>query len=196
MYITVEAIAEIEQKYGSPSEIHLAYEMTAREFEMVRRSQKHGRAHDVTFFIIRENQIVVIKKPMYPPGAYRAPSGGISPGERFEDGVRREAREETGLEIKLESYLFRFRVKFTCEQEVIDWTTHVFSATVTGGRLEPIDTHEIVEARLASTDEMAGNIRDALLQSGSTGLRYRAELNEIVVEKLVEQGSISLREQD
>ncbi len=196
MYITAEAIAEIERKYGSPSEIHLAYEMTAREFEMVRGSQKHGRAHDVTFFIIRGNQIVVIKKPMYPPGAYRAPSGGISPGERFEDGVTREAYEETGLEIDLESYLFRFRVKFTCEQDTIDWTTHVFSATATGGRLEPIDTHEIDEARLASVGELAGSIREALIRSGSTGVRYRAELNDIVVEKLIEQGRISPRDQD
>lgn len=192
MYITAEAISEIERRYGSPSEIHLTYEMTAPEFETVRRSQKHGRAHDVTFFIVQSNKIVVIKKPMYPPGAYRAPSGGISPGERFEDGVIREAYEETGLEIKLESYLFRFRVKFTCEQNTIDWTTHVFSATATGGRLEPIDTHEIVEARLASTAELGGAIREALLRSGSTGLRYRAELNDIVVDRLIERGRISL----
>ena len=196
MYITAEAIREIEQKYGSPSVIHLAYEMTAREFKMVRRSQKHGRAHDVTFFIIERNQVVVIRKPMYPEGAYRAPSGGISPGERFEDGVTREAYEETGLEISLDNYLFRFRVKFTCGEGVIDWTTHVFSATATGGRLEPVDTHEIVEARLATVDELAGNIREALIRSGSTGLRYRAELNDIVVEKLINRGRLLPRDQD
>jgi hypothetical protein len=31
--------------------------------------------------LIEGERVVVIKKPMYPPGAYRAPSGGVSPGE-------------------------------------------------------------------------------------------------------------------
>src|ERR1051325_5224299 len=97
MYVTAEAIREVEEKYGVPSEVALAYEMKPVEFDMVRRSQKFGRAHDVTLFIREGGRIVVIRKPMYPPGAYRAPSGGIAPGGRFEDGGIREALEETGL---------------------------------------------------------------------------------------------------
>ena len=191
MYISAEAINEIEIKYGTPAEIHLSYEMTLREFEMVRRSQKHGRAHDVTLFILKANNIVVIKKPMYPPGAYRAPSGGINPGEVFEAGAIREAYEETGLAIELVKYLLRARVKFTREPGVIDWTTHVFSAIPVGGSLQPIDTHEIVEARLAGIDELIGPIRRALIESGSTGLRYRAELGDIVLKMLIEYGLLT-----
>ena len=80
MYINAEIIRDVEQRFGSPREVALAYEMSRREFDMVRRSQKHGRAHDVTVFIIEGEQVVVIKKPMYPPGAYRAPSGGVGAG--------------------------------------------------------------------------------------------------------------------
>jgi 8-oxo-dGTP pyrophosphatase MutT (NUDIX family) len=190
MYITLEMIREVEQLFGSPKEIALAYEMTKSEFDMVRRSQKHGRAHDATLFIIIGERIAVIKKPMYPAGAYRAPSGGIEPGEPFCDGAIREAYEETGLEIALEKYLLRARVKFTCAGDAIDWTSHVFSARQIGGSLQPIDTREIEEVRLATVDELMGGVKTALLASGSTGLRYRAELNDITLALLIDSGRI------
>ncbi|HET8678040.1 MAG TPA: NUDIX hydrolase [Blastocatellia bacterium] len=191
MYISAEAIRDIERKYGTPAEVHLSYEMTGREFDMVRRSQKHDRAHDITLFILEGDSLVVIKKPMYPPGAYRAPSGGINPGEGFEEGSIREAYEETGLSVELEEYVLRARVKFTNESEAIDWTSHVFTANPVGGALEPIDVHEIVEARFATLDELNGPINEALIASGSTGLRYRAELGDIVTEMLVERGRLA-----
>ncbi|MCI0485214.1 MAG: NUDIX hydrolase [Blastocatellia bacterium] len=190
MYISTETLIELERKYGVPSEVALAYEMRPVEFDMVRRSQKHGRAHDVTLFIIRGGRIVVIKKPMYPAGAYRAPSGGIAPGERFEDGAVREGYEETGLTVALEDYLLRARVKFTSIGQVIDWTTHVFTARAAEGRLQPVDTHEIAEARLASVEELTGGIKEALIRSGSTGLKYRADLCDLVIAKLMEEGYI------
>ena len=184
MYISAEAIRQIERKYGAPLEVSFKYEMTESEIEAVRRTQKFGRAHDVTLFIIDNEQIVVIKKPMYPPGAYRAPSGGVVPGEDLEAGALREANEETGLTIALSQYLVRARVRFTCGSDLIDWTSHVLHAVPISGALEPIDTHEIAEARWATSEEMLGKIRDALLASGSTGLRYRSELTDVVMSEL------------
>ena len=192
MYITAEAILELEQRFGQPAEIALAYEMSEPEFEMVRGSQKHGRAHDVTLFIIDRSRIVVIRKPMYPPGAYRPPSGGITPGEPFVEGALREAHEETGLVISLEKYILRALVKFSHRDRVIDWTSHVFAAIPIGGTLEPIDTHEIAEARSVDVDELMGSIRTALLSSGSTGLRYRSDLTDAVMRTLAEEGSFAL----
>jgi 8-oxo-dGTP pyrophosphatase MutT (NUDIX family) len=188
MYITAATVSALESKFGRPVEIESAYEMRAREFEMVRRSQKHGRAHDVTFFIIHDNRIVVIKKPQYPPGAYRAPSGGVDPGEDFETGALREGYEETGLTIALQRYVLRSRVRFTCGPGQIDWTSHVFTAGIESGDLDPVDTEEIVEARFADVGELMGGIRNALLDSGSTGLRYRSELNDVVIQALQNQG--------
>jgi 8-oxo-dGTP pyrophosphatase MutT (NUDIX family) len=184
MYVSAEIIREVEEKFGAAEEIQLAYEMTEREFDMVRRSQKNNRAHDVTMFIQRAGYIVVIKKPMYPPGAYRAPSGGINPAEPFEEGALREAYEETGLTVALDKYLLRVRVDFTCADRIIHWTSHVFTARILDGLLQPVDTHEIVEARFATFDELRGSIRKAMLDSGSTGLRYRAELNDLVLNKI------------
>jgi len=186
MYISDEIVLELEEKYGKPQELRLSYEMNEREFEIVRGSQKHGRAHDVTLFIIKDGQIVVIKKPMYPPGAYRAPSGGINPGEPFEEGAIREAHEETGFVVSLQKYILRVKVRFSNIDRSIDWTSHVFTAHPVAGKLEPIDTHEIAEARFATVAELMGGIKDALLASGSTGLRYRSDLNDVAMGRLIE----------
>jgi 8-oxo-dGTP pyrophosphatase MutT (NUDIX family) len=191
VYIRKEIIQEMENRYGFADEVSLSYGMTRREFDFVRSTQKHGRAHDVTLFIVEGNQVAVIKKPSYPPGAWRAPSGGIEPGEDFEVGALREAYEETGLEIVLDKYILRALVRFACESDVIDWTTHVFSARRLSGEIHPVDTREIVEARFASVEELRGSIKESLLARGSTGLRYRAELGDLVLNKLVEFGSLN-----
>ena len=192
MYISSQTIRDLETKFGVPQELSFAYEMTPAEFDFVRASQKHGRSHDVTLFIIdsaaSEARVVVIKKPMYPPGAYRAPSGGVSPGEPFEEGALREAHEETGLIVSLDKYIIRARVRFSNSDREINWTSHVVAASIVGGELDPIDTHEIVEARFVTIGEMMGSIRDALLASGSTGLRYRSELADAVVQRLTAMG--------
>ena len=140
MYVSAETIANLEKKYGQPEELSFAYEMTGLEFGVVRGSQKHGRAHDATLFIIKEGQIVVIKKPMYPPGAYRAPSGGIAPGEPFEEGALREAYEETGLVVSLQKYILRAKVRFSHGSDAINWTSHVFTASSLGAILQTCRT--------------------------------------------------------
>jgi NADH pyrophosphatase NudC (nudix superfamily) len=141
-------------------------------------------------FIIDRDRVCVIKKPMYPAGAYRPPSGGVAPGEDFEAGTLREAWEETGLTVRLDAYLLRSLVRFTRGGAAIDWTSHVFSAVPIVGELNPQDTEEIVEARFVTRDELLGSIRQALLDSGSTGLRYRAMLADAVMEILGQRGVI------
>lgn len=195
MYVTAEIIREVEQRYGSPAEIAREYEMNAEQLAVVRLGMKHGRCHDVTLVIVDdERNIVVTRKPSYPPGAFRTPSGGIEPGESFDAGAKREAKEETGLDIELERYLIRANVRFRCGSDVIDWATHVLQARPTGGILQPLDTKEIVEARKATIPEITGPIREALLASGKPGLRYRAELDALAIEVIFhETGGVSPR---
>lgn len=212
MYVTAEMIREVEQRYGTPVEIARQYEMTPEQLDIVRLGQKHGRCHDVTLVIVDdERNIVVIRKPSYPLGAYRTPSGGVKVGESFDDGAIREAKEETGLDIVLEKYLIRANVRFrrlgfhpapfhpdgqgrdrvpTYDGfDLIDWTTHVLQARSTGGTLQPLDTKEIVEARKATIAEIIGPIREALIATGSPGLRYRAELDGLAMEMILESRS-------
>ena len=187
MYVTAEIIREVGQRYGTPVEIAREYEMTPEQFAVVRLGTKQGRCHDVTLVIVDdERNIVVIRKPSYPLGAYRTPSGGIELGESFDDGAIREAKEETGLDIVLEKYLIRANVRFRCGSEVIDWT-HVLQAHPTGGTLQPIDTKEIIEARKATIAEITGPICEALIATGSPGLRYRAELDGLAIELMTNE---------
>ncbi len=171
---------EVERKFGRPEALHLEQEIRPEEMALVRNSQKDGRAHDITLFIFRDSQLALIKKPSHPPGVFRAPSGGLRPGEPFEEGAKREAREETGLEIEIDMYLLRLQVRFTCGDEYIDWTTHVFCARAVGGELAPRDTKEIIAAQWASLEELQGPIREALLSSGWPLLTHRASLTDRV----------------
>lgn len=173
----------IEQKYGTPRELTMSFDMNPAEFDMLKESMKDGRDSDVTLFIFKDAKVIVIAKPWYPRGLYRAPSGGIKPGEDMELCAKREAYEETGVQIKLVHYVLRIQVTFTCAQAGQEWTSHVLVAEYVSGRLHPIDTREIREADLLSLDELAA-MKDRLLQQDSGGLHYRAALTEAAIREI------------
>lgn len=193
MYLDPRDLAALEARYGAPRDLALEEEFSDEGFRLLRFSMRDGRAHDVTLFIRYalpggpadpEARFVVIRKPSYPPGAYRAPSGGVRPGEPFEAGALREAWEETGLEVVLERYLLRVHAAFTRRDERARWTSHVFAARAVGGDLDPKDTREISGVRLATVEELRGEIRAALMASGLGGLRYRALLTDATLDCL------------
>ena len=191
MYVTAAMIHRWEVRYGTPVVRTFAFEVLPRDIAMIRASQKHGRAHDITFFIRvgpPPERYVVIAKHNYPTGAYRAPGGGLHPGEDLESGLAREAAEETGLAVAPERYLLRARARFFHGDEAIDWTTHVFLCRTVDDQpraeLAPTDLHEIREARLVTLDELQGPIRAALLASGRPLFAYRVALTDAVVDAL------------
>jgi ADP-ribose pyrophosphatase YjhB (NUDIX family) len=184
MYLTAEIIAVIEQKYGTPEVAHFRQVMVKPEFELLLRSMKYNRAHDITMFISKGPYLVAIRKHMHPEGVFRAPSGGVNPGEDFEKGALREAYEETGAVVELQRYILRAHVVFDYQDQQVSWTTHVFTAKYLSGELKPIDTKEIAEVREAPLAELQGDIKERMLSSGSGGLAYRAALTDKVAEIL------------
>jgi ADP-ribose pyrophosphatase YjhB (NUDIX family) len=184
MYVEARQMEELEAKFGKPQVLRLEHDIGDMEMAFVRATQKHGRAHDITLFIFNGDRLALIRKPMFRPPIYRAPSGGLNPGESFEEGARREALEETGLEIELERYLLRVHVRFTSEGDHLDWTSHVVQAREAGGRLEAHDKSEIAETIYGTIEELQGPIRRALLDSGRGLLAYRVALTDAVVEIL------------
>jgi 8-oxo-dGTP pyrophosphatase MutT (NUDIX family) len=184
MYLKEETIRQIEALYGHPREELLEVDMARAEMNFLQRSRRHERSHDVTVYILRDDQVAVIRKPSYPAELFRTPSGGIEPGEDFAAGAVREAREETGLLIQLERYVLRIKARFRHELEQIDWTSHVFTASAPDGELHPLDTHEIAEARWIPFSELKGVMRQRLLTAPSSGLRYRGQLDRLAVEEI------------
>ena len=161
----------------------MSFAMGPAEFEMLKGSMADGRNSDATLFIFKNDKVVVIAKPWYPEGLYRAPSGGIKPDEDLELTAKREAYEETGVEIQLESYILRIEVTFTCGPQKEEWTSHVFTAKHLSGDLKPIDTKEIKEVTLMSLEELAA-LKEKLLAQSSGGLQYRAALTEAAIQEI------------
>ena len=190
MYVTEEMIAGMADRFGKPERESFRFAVSDKEFDRIKGSQKHGRSHDVTFYIIREGQIVVIAKHFYPPGLYRAPSGGLQPGEPFEDGIKREAMEETGCIITIDKFLLisdvAFYVEDSGDRQTIDWCSYVFQTQYVEGDYNFTDTKEIREVRTSPLDEFE-LFSKIMRRSNIGGLHYRAALHDVVKGLLTHQ---------
>ena len=183
MFVTDQMINEMAASYGSPSTPTFDIPTTLNEIKFIRSTQKNGRNHDVTIYAIKDDQVIVTAKHFYPPGLFRAPSGGLNPGESFEDGIVREMAEEIGCEIAIERFLLHNAVTFRNvedDSDLIEWRSFVFLAKYISGDFNFTDRHEIREVKLADWSEFEkfGMIMRA---SDKAGLQYRAQLHEAVV---------------
>ncbi len=181
----MSTLKDIEQRFGTPRELSMSYPMSPAEFQGLKDSMKDGRNSDVTLFIFKDEKVIVIAKPWYPKGLYRAPSGGLKPGEDLALCAKREAYEETGARIKLEKYILRIHVTFICNTDKVNWISHLFTAKYLTGDLRPVDTREIREVNLLTLDELAA-LKQKLLENDSGGLHYRAALTEAAIKKIAD----------
>jgi 8-oxo-dGTP diphosphatase len=187
VYLKQSDILYIEKKYGKPELREVTFPMPEDEFKMVKASQKHGRAHDVTMFIMKGENFIFNAKHWYPPGLSRAPSGAVKPGETIEEGAIREAYEETGCRIRLKKYLLKIKCRFTCGEKFIDWTSHIFSAEYINGDLKPIDTREIRDVYEVHYSRIP-SIKKIMNTLESGGIHYRAYLTDEVMKILFPEG--------
>ncbi len=94
---------------------------------------------------------------------WNLPGGGMEPGETVDEALRREVREETGLEVGIERLVGVYSKPQ--KQEVV----LTFLCRVEGGELR--ETEEIIECRYFAPDALplrtlpkhAERVRDALL---------------------------------
>jgi len=88
-------------------------------------------------------------------GKWICPGGGLKFGETIQEGIAREVREETNLEIALTEPLFPFE---RIVKEGDDATLHViyidYLAELVGGELRPAS--DVGEALWVSADELPG----------------------------------------
>jgi 8-oxo-dGTP pyrophosphatase MutT (NUDIX family) len=182
MHLTEEVLAPIRARYGEPSVLEWSGEISEREWNVA--TYDPGRTHDVTLFILYDERLALIRKPTFPPDVWRPPGGGVKPGEDFVEAVKREALEETGLEVELERYLVEARARFPYELGALDWRTHVFLAHTKDEAIAPRDTEEIAEARWGTLAELAGPLREQLLATGRAFWRYRVALHDAAVAAL------------
>jgi 8-oxo-dGTP pyrophosphatase MutT (NUDIX family) len=183
MHLTDELLVPIRARYGEPVLLEWEGEISGREFRIA--TYDPLRTHDVTFFILNGSRLALIRKHPFPPDVWRPPGGGVKEGEDFVEAVRREALEETGLRVELDRYLVETRARFVHDDRVLDWRTHVFSATTADEAIAPLDTIEIAEARWGTLEELAGPLRERLLATGRAFWRYRVALHDAAIGELM-----------
>jgi len=166
-------------RFGTPKRARYSFPLNDPEQGMIRASLAKGRAHDFTLYIQHKGQFLVIAKHTYPPGLYRAPSGGLNPGEPFLDGIAREALEETGCEIAIQRFILRTEVNFWAGTESLNWQSFVFEAKYVRGELFFTDKQEIREVRWANTNEFE-TFNAMMRQTDIGGFHYRAALHDTV----------------
>lgn len=193
MYITEDMVLRAAARYGSPAMATFCVECSGHDFDYIRSTQKHNRAHDVTLYVVKGDRIVVNAKHFYPPGLYRAPSGGLEPAESFEEGIARELLEEVGCHAEIERFILISRVDFVrggtgrlipaesvdTQRERIAWTTYVFQLHYVDGDFEFTDKREIRQVSLARLSDFAG-YSEIMRRTSRGGFHYRAALHEAV----------------
>lgn len=93
----------------------------------------------VMILVTHEGKLLLARKPVWPDGRYSALAGFVEPGEMLEDTIRRETREEVGVEVKNIRYFGSQPWPFPHSLMI------AFTAEYAGGELRP-DGVEIVEA--------------------------------------------------
>ena len=93
-----EELAAVEARLGRPRTMAWQGEVGPEELALVRSSTRRGRHHDLTFFAFDPaGRVAAIRKPSFPPGVYRAPSGGARPGERAAELRYRPIRDYAAI---------------------------------------------------------------------------------------------------
>ena len=85
--------------------------------------------------IVNKNKILIIQRVADEdilPNLWEFPSGKKEPMENIEDTARREAKEETGLDIKIDKPISVFNFGWEKENEIRDATEIVFLGQIEG----------------------------------------------------------------
>jgi 8-oxo-dGTP pyrophosphatase MutT (NUDIX family) len=177
------AIAE----YGAPVARTVQYDVTYDTFlywELVRRK----RTAEVVLLLRRPNgRYVVHTKAFYPQGTYRLLSGGVKPGEALVPAVRREALEETGLEVRIERFLGQIEHQFRHKGRCLPFTSYLFVVSDDGGEIASNDPgEEITDYREVALEELltVADELESLPEDWIDWGRFRAVPHRLAVELL------------
>jgi 8-oxo-dGTP diphosphatase len=123
------------------------------------------------FVFIRDADAILLVRQNYAPQYWSLPGGVVEAGETLEQAAVREAKEETGLDIRLRRVVALYS---KLEEDALAIT---FDAEATGGKISP--SSESLECRYFPLDDLpdhvrghfAGRVRDYLANKPSAIFR-------------------------
>ena len=128
----------------------------------------------IMILITRGRELLLARKPQSPPGRFSALAGFVEPGETLEDTVRRETREEVGVEVQNLRYFGSQPWPFPHSLMI------AFTAEYAGGEVRPDDV-EIEEARWFDVEQLPNlppsiSISRRLIDTVAAGLAQKEKL--------------------
>jgi NAD+ diphosphatase len=121
--------------------------------------------------VTRGRELLLARSHRFPPGRYSALAGFVEPGETIEDCVRREVKEEVGIDVDGIRYFASQSWSFPHSLMI------AFTAQYAGGELQP-DGREIAEVRWFAPDalpDMPPSLSIARRLIDATAARLRGE---------------------
>ncbi|MHB1343791.1 MAG: NUDIX hydrolase [Thermoleophilia bacterium] len=185
-------IRAAESTWGVPRVVRLEQELLPWELDLIERVCGNTRHHDVTVFLLRDTSLAVVRKSSDPHGVWWAPAGGVAAGEDLSRAGEREAYEETGLTSRVERYVARFEVVFTCGDRRRPWVSHVMQASWVAGEPAPMDTKEVESAAWMETAAFADEVAPLMVAAGWGRFQYRLRMAQVAFAELGLAGGIRL----
>ena len=189
-------IAEISRQFGAPGRRRSVQQVSPEGFGWWVRAS-HKRYGEVVLLILRPNgNLLLHSKDFYPAGAMRVPSGTVKENEPLLEAVRREAHEETGLELAIERFLAVVEFEFRFQQSSFPFSSYLFLLRETGGELGTLDASERIssfsEVPVSGLLEVAERLENMPPERQDWG-RFRAFPHRLAAELLEPGGSGSSR---
>ncbi len=145
---------------------HVEIEMADAEFAHWHAaiSLERERRGEVLLVVERtDGQVLLHTKEIYPVGGWRLLSGGIRYEESVLGALRREVREETGVDDAPCAYLGLIRYRFVCNDRHQEFASYVFRVVIADAQPTVTDPEEAISGfrwvAPASLDGVASQLR-------------------------------------
>ncbi len=109
-----------------------------------------------------DRRILLHTKRFYPPGVLRLPTGGIRNGESVEDALRREVKEETGLNVGEHRLLGVLLYDILFGEKHVPFASYVYWVRAHSKDVAPEDAEEEISAFRWVLPEELPRITEAL----------------------------------
>jgi ADP-ribose pyrophosphatase YjhB (NUDIX family) len=185
--IVSDEVAELSTHYGAP--LRRCFDLQADDYIYSYRFNKTIDRRAEVVFAIEDGvgQLWVHNKSHYPQNIFRLPTGGVHWHELVVDGLLREVKEETGLEVEVARFLGIIEYRFWYGGAMAAFASYIFHVRSSCVDCPKVPHGEVIaEFRAVSPRELqqlARNLRDLEGKRRAWG-EWRALAHDLVYEAL------------